>query len=500
MASDSRTLKLAILGEVKDLSASLTQGSKEVNSFGDKIGKFGKKAAIAFAAAGAAAVAYAGKLAIDGVKAAIEDEAAQAKLATTLRNVTGATNAQIAAVESQLLKTSLLTGVTDDELRPSFERLVRSTKDTEEALKLQQLALDISAGSGKSLDAVTQALGRGLDGTTTSLGRLGIGLTAAELQTMTMEEITAKLADTFGGQASEKADTFAGKMDRLKVAFDEGKETVGAFILDAITPMVSGFVDNVIPAVQKLAEELGPKLTPVFTELTEYIRDFVIPTLKKIWSFITVFVVPAISALLTPVVDGLRSAFENVTTKLSENEEKLKPLVALFKTVSAFVRDYLAPVIGTQLKFAFEALGLALGIIIDNFARLVTTVNNAYNAIRKLVKFIDENPIALGSTGVAGFGLQKLFGGGKASGGPVAGGTTYLVGEKGPELFTPSGNGNIIPNNALGGKNVSNVINITVNGAIDPISTARQITQILNREATLSGTFNKVGASLLVGA
>jgi hypothetical protein len=91
-----------------------------------------------------------------------------------------------------------------------------------------------------------------------------------------------------------------------------------------------------------------------------------------------------------------------------------------------------------------------------------------------------------------------LFGGGKASGGSVAGGTTYLVGEKGPELFTPSGSGTIIPNGAMGGG--SNVINITVNGAIDPISTARQITQILNREATLSGTFNKVGASLLVGA
>jgi hypothetical protein len=299
MAKDSRTLKLAILGEVKDLSASLTQGSKEVNSFGDKIGKFGKKAAIAFAAAGAAAVAYAGKLAIDGVKAAIEDEAAQVRLATSLKNVTGATEDQIAAVESQILKTSLLTGVTDDELRPSFERFLRATSDSDKALKLQTLALDVAAGSGKSLEAVTNAMAKAQEGNTASLVKLGVGLTSAQLKTMSMEEITAKLADTFGGQASEKADTFAGKMDRLKVAFDEGKETVGSFILDAITPMVSGFVDTVIPAVQKLAEELGPKLTPVFTALTEYIRDFVIPTFKEIWSFITVFVVPAISAVLT---------------------------------------------------------------------------------------------------------------------------------------------------------------------------------------------------------
>ena len=97
-----------------------------------------------------------------------------------------------------------------------------------------------------------------------------------------------------------------------------------------------------------------------------------------------------------------------------------------------------------------------------------------------------------------GGAIGGMFGGGRAAGGPVSAGTTYLVGEKGPELFTPSRSGNIIPNGSMGGG--SNVINITVNGAIDPISTARQITQILNREATLSGTFNKVGASLLVGA
>jgi hypothetical protein len=474
----TRSLTLKLLADVDNFTKNLKGADSEVKGFGDKVGAFGKKAALAFAAAGAAAAAYAGKLLVDGVKAAIEDEAAQAKLATTLKNVTGATDAQIAAVESQILKTSLLTGLTDDELRPSFERFVRATNDSDAALKLQATAIDVAAGSGKSLEAVTNAMAKAAEGNTASLVKLGIGLTAAQLKTMSMDEITLKLAETFGGQASEQADTFQGKMARLSVAFAEGKETVGAFVLDAITPMVTNFVDKVIPAVQKLAEELGPKLTPVFTALTEYIRDFVIPTFKDIWSFITVFVVPAISALLTPVIDGLRSAFEKVTTKLAENEEKLKPLVALFKTVAAFVRDYLAPVIGTQLKFAFTALGTALSIIIDNFATLVSTVNNAYNAIKRLVKFIDENPIALGSTGVAGFGLQQLFGGGRAMGGPVNAGTTYMVGERGPELFMPNASGTIIPNNKLSGGGT--VINLTVNGAIDGESTARQIVRILN--------------------
>lgn len=469
----SRTLKLSILGDVDNLKKSLNSGSQEVSSFGDKLGKFGKVAGAAFAAAGVAAAAYAGKLLVDGVKAAIEDEAAQAKLAGTLVNVTGATNKQIAAVESQITKTSLLTGITDDELRPSFERLVRATSDSDAALKLQAVAIDVAAGSGKSLEAVTNAMAKAQEGNAASLAKLGIGLSAAELKTMSMEEITAKLAETFGGQAAEKADTFAGKMDRLKVAFNEGKETVGSFVLDAITPMITGFVNNVIPTIQKLAEELGPKLTPVFETLTTYIKDFVIPTFQAIWAFITDYVIPALQSYLTPIIDGLRSAFEKVTGKIEENREKLAPLFTLFKAIATFVRDVYAPVIGKILGAAFNTLGTAIGIVIDLFANLVSLVNSAFNAIKNIVNFIKNNPV----TQAIGGAIDTVFGGGRANGGPVSGGTSYLVGERGPEIFTPKSNGSIIPNNAMGG---GTVINLNVSGAIDPEGTARTIINVLN--------------------
>jgi len=469
----SRTLKLAILGDIDNLKKNLDQGSNEVSSFGDKIGKFGKVAGAAFAAAGVAAAAYAGKLLIDGVKSAIEDEAAQAKLAGTLVNVTGATNAQIAAVESQILKTSLLTGLTDDELRPSFERLVRATGDSDAALKLQSLAIDVAAGSGKSLEAVTNAMAKAQEGNAASLAKLGIGLSAAELKTMSMTEITAALADTFGGQASEKADTFAGKMDRLKVAFNEGKETVGSFVLDALTPLVSGFVDKVIPTIQALAEELGPKLTPIFQALTAYIRDQVIPTFQAIWAFIQDFVIPALRDFLTPIINGLRAAFEKVAGKIKENEEQLAPLLKLFKVIAEFTRDTLAPIIGKILGGAFNVIGTAIGVVIDLFAGLVTVVNSAFNAIKAVVNFIKNNPV----TQAIGGAIDFAFGGGKAAGGPVMGGTSYLVGERGAEIFTPSGNGVITPNNKLGG---NTTINLNVTGAIDPEGTARSIINVLN--------------------
>jgi len=135
--ADSRTLKLSILADVDDLKKKLSTGSQEVEGFGSKLADFGKKAAAAFAVAAAAAVAYAGKLAIDGVKAAVEDEAAQKRLATTLGNVTKATDKQIASVERAITAMSLQYGVADSQLRPSLDRLVRSTGDVTKAQELQ---------------------------------------------------------------------------------------------------------------------------------------------------------------------------------------------------------------------------------------------------------------------------------------------------------------------------------------------------------------------------
>lgn len=474
-------VKITFDADLDGLRRGVNGASNEVQGFGDRVAKFGKMAGAAFAAAGVAAAAYAGKLLVDGVKAAIEDEAAQAKLATTLTNVTGATAKQIAAVESQITKTSLLTGLTDDELRPSFERFVRATNDADAALKLQAVAIDVAAGSGKSLEAVTNAMSKAAEGNAGSLAKLGVGLTAAELKTMSMDEITAKLAETFGGQASKQADTFQGKMARLQVAFNEGKETVGSFVLDAITPMVSGFVNNVIPTIQKLAEELGPKLTPIFITLRDYIENSVIPTFKAIWSFITEFIIPAIGSVLTPIIDGLRSAFEKVAGKIKENEDNLKPLKSLLETIAKVIRDVVAPVIGKILGAAFDTLGSAISFVIGLFSQLVGVVNSAFNAIKNIVNFIKNNPV----TQAIGGAIDNIFGGGRANGGPVKAGTSYVVGERGPELFVPNTAGTIVPNGGTGGR--GNTINLTVNGAIDAEGTARTIIDVLNR-STSRGT------------
>ena len=488
MAGQSRTLKLSILGDIDQLKKSLDTGSKEVQSFGSKLGDFSKKAGLAFAAAGAAAAVYAGKLAVDGVKAAIADAAAQDRLALTLQNVTGATNAQIKSTEDYITKTSLAFGVTDDDLRPSLERLARATGDVEKAQRLQGLAIDIAAGSGKSLEAVSNALAKAQEGNTAALGKLGVGLSAATLKTLSMDEITKKLADTFENQASVKAETFQGKMDRLKIAFDEGKETVGAFILDAITPMVTVFVDKVIPTLAKMAENIGTNLKDPLNAVKGILTDFVIPAFKALYTYLADYVVPFWASVFGPAIKGISTAFNIVSKAISDNETDLQPLFSLFKSVATFVRDTMGPAIGTVLRVAFEVVGTAIGAVITAVSKLVGFFDDVIDKVKAFINLVKNNPLVQGLGNI----IDNIFGGGKAAGGPVNAGTTYLVGERGPELFTPSGSGMIIPNNQLGGGGGS--INITVNGALDPEGVARQIITILNN-SSYRGT---LGAGALV--
>jgi len=444
-------VKITFDADFDELKRGVKGAEAEVQGFGDKMGKFGKMAGAAFAIAGAAALAYGAVLLKQGVESAIADEQAQAKLALTLQNVTGATDAQIAAVENQILQTSLLTGLTDDQLRPSFERLVRATKDSDAALKLQSIAVDVAAGSGKSLEAVTNAMAKAAEGNTASLAKLGIGLTAAQLKTMDMDAITKQLATTFGGQAATQADTFAGKMARLRVAFDEGKETIGSFVLDAITPMIDTVVNTVIPAVAGFIDSVGGKegLTNAFKTYIDLIKN-----------------------IFQPVLEGFKFAFDQIKNAVMGNKDEFE---ALFK----FLKDFVAPLLGGVLKLAIQGIGIALGVVINTvgilvngFQSLFSIVKSVVGAIQSLISLVANNPAVRGISGA----ISSAFGGFRAEGGSVSAGKSYVVGERGAEMFVPSSNGTIVPNGGMG-----STINITVNGAIDAEGTARTIVDVLNR-------------------
>jgi hypothetical protein len=198
------------------------------------VGKFTSAAGTAMSnlafAAGTAAIA----IGIDGTKAAIEDQKSQALLAKQLKTTTGATENQVAAVEDYIEKLMYASNVTDDELRPSLSTLVRATKDVTTAQKLQALAVDISAGTGKDLQTVSLALAKAYGGQVGALGRLGVPLDENIRKTNDFEGAFKALTDQFGGAAAAGVDTMDGKLKNLNIKFDEAKEGIGEAVLPAL--------------------------------------------------------------------------------------------------------------------------------------------------------------------------------------------------------------------------------------------------------------------------
>ena len=261
--------------DVKRAIADLQLLQKDSGATGAAMGRLGVAGVAMGAAIGTAAVTavsagarMAVEFGVNGVKAFLDDEAAAAKLARTMSNLglEGAT----AEVEANIDALQRQTGIVDDILRPSFDRLVRSVGDVSEANRLLALSADIAGGTGRSLDSVVQALGRAYDGNTTGLSRLGAGLDKATLKPGDMDLITQKLADTFGGQAAVKAATFQGQLDRVSVAFGELQESFGRGFMDGV---VSGFDDSKT-AADSLSEAIK-LLEPTFYELGKQIGGVV---------------------------------------------------------------------------------------------------------------------------------------------------------------------------------------------------------------------------------
>jgi hypothetical protein len=369
----NRTLKLSILADTADLVKGLKTAENETQSSSGRIGNAFAAVGKAAAVAGAAVAAYGVKLAVDGVKAAIEDEQAQVKLAGSLERVTGATKDQIAAVEEQILKTSLATGVADDELRPALDRLTRSTKNIEQSQKLLNLALDISRGSGKSLESVTNALSKSFEGQNTALGKLGVGISAAQLKTMSFDDITKQLANTFEGAAAQSAETFAGKTARLQVAFDEAKESVGAALL------------------------------PILTRLFDFINEYLVPIFDR-FSGDTSALGENIKNFLTPILNTLRSAYEKISTAVKENADEYGPLIDLLKSLASFVKGTVAPILVDVLGAAFRGIVNTVTFLIDKIGDLIQLFARLGNAIK-------NSPL-----GKLGAGIADIFTGGSKAG------------------------------------------------------------------------------------
>ena len=231
---------------------------KKAETSVDRLNKSTKQLSKTFARTfGTAAVLAFGKA---SVKAFAEDDKAATSLGQTLKNLNLAYGSNIGTVNGYISRLEAQTGVLDDELRPAMDRLLRATGDVAKSQELLNLALDVAAGTGKSVTQVSQSLQKAYLGQTQALGRLGVGLSKAELTSSSFEQIQQRLTELFAGQAAAAADTFAGQLDKLTIAANNAKETIGKGLYDAITALSGGGTTAATDNIDKLATGIADSL------------------------------------------------------------------------------------------------------------------------------------------------------------------------------------------------------------------------------------------------
>ena len=257
----SLVLNVEILGEFKKLTSATQGANKQLAGLQGTAKKISSGIGRAFATIGVGlSFAVITRELKDAAQAAVEDQKSQGLLATALENTTGANNAQIASVEKSIKKMQLQASVADDEIRPAFAKLARATGDVEESTKLMSLALDIAAGTGKSLDAVTTALSRavGPEGTTGALERLVPAIKGAK-------DPMAELEKLFKGSAEKAANL--DPYQRMNIIFGEMQEQVGMALLPVLekfstwlaTPEGQAKLQEIVDGIVAIIEE-GIKL------------------------------------------------------------------------------------------------------------------------------------------------------------------------------------------------------------------------------------------------
>jgi hypothetical protein len=515
MAQDWRTLKLEILAETKQFVDGMNKSEKQVQTFGDKLGDFSKKAGLAFAAAAAAAGAYATKLAVDGVKAAIEDEAAQLRLASALKTATGATDAQIKATEEYISATSLAVGVSDDDLRPALQRLSVATGDVKKSQDLLNLAIDISKGTGKDLASVTEALSKAYGGQDTQLARLGIGITAAQAKQLDFRGEVEKLTDLYGGAASRNAETFQGRIDRLKIGFQEAKEAVGVALLPIIEKLIGYLFQYGEPIVKKFQEGWEKVQGAIdrnkenFQEFIDILQNYVLPIIGTVFGkffelatsvtakIIDVFgsIVGAITPIVNFIIDAINTTIRAYNFVTKSNVGLLNKIGGVGGGGGSFSENSGGGVSGAGGGFAGLSGGGFAGLSGGGFAgggtgggaggtesqtAVIGSVQKLNNELDKIITGFEELDFAIDTNQLSNKAATKQFN--KLL-------DQFIALEKvANQIISPTAVLGNVGYTVPAGTPIGNPpINITVNGAIDAESTARQIVDQIQQSQARGG-------------
>jgi len=416
--------------------------SKAINEFKNLEGA-GKKAQFAIKKAAVPAAAALAGLAVvlgDAVSGAIEDAAAQDLLANSLKKTTGANDAQIASVEDWITAQGQLLGISDDQLRPTLNRLARATGSVTTAQELATQAMDIAAATGKPLETVVGALEKAYGGNLAALGKLAPEYRQMIKDGASFEDVMFALAQTTGGAAADAAETTAGKFARLKLGFDETKESIGAALLPA--------VEKLLPYLQKFA-----------TWAQDNPQTFMI-------------IAGALAAIAASIVAiNIAMALNPIGLIVIGVIALIAGLAIAYKKFEGF-RNIVDGVFGA-IKWWIS------NIVIPQFNLMLTVFKTIFNGIASvwnntIGKFSFTVPSWVPGIGGKGFAMPDIPM--LAAGGIVTGPTLAMIGEAGPEA--------VIPLDRMSQMGGGTTVNINVNGG-DPQSVVNALRTYMRQNGSV---------------
>lgn len=485
--ANTATLAIQIISDATKAAKGFQDTSNQASKMEKSLGRASKVAQVGLLAMGAAAISSA--------KAAAQDAAAQAKLAGALRRNAGASKSAIAGNEAWIASLSRATGVADDELRPAMATLVRSTGSVATSQKALKLAMDISTATGKPLQTVSAALAKGYAGNTAALGKLVPGLSKATLESKDMSKVTAELSQKVGGEAADAAKTAEGQYRILTNNFSEAKESLGTGFLPILTQLAvvladaGVWVQNNTTLVLTLAAAFGVVAGATVAVNTAY-KVYKAATLalagaQKVLN--AVMRANPIGLIITAVV--LLVAGFVLLYKKSDTFRKIVQAVGkagqaaigwvVTKAQQLWQKiQSLGPVLTTAKNIgvkAFEAYTLPIRTVIGWVAKLIDKI-----------KGIDWPSPPSWVTKVLNGGLGSLTGSyvDYAAGGAARYGYA-------PAVFTAPGelkaSGPEMILGRIGSRGGPGIVQIVVNGALDPNAVANQIEQLLRRRGVRLG-------------
>jgi hypothetical protein len=497
----NRTLKLSYVGDASKLNKANKEAESGLSKLGDGFKKFGKVAAVGALAAGAAFVAV-GKKLFDAAEAAGTANARIETIASSMNlfgDNAGAVSGRLVKLAEDQAK---LTGVSRTTIKETSALLLTFKGVAESADEVggtfdraQKAALDLAAAGFGSATSNAQSLGKALEDPIkglASLTRQGVTFTDAEkdriktlVESNRVGEAQAIILEAIEKQVGGTAEATANASDRIRESFGVLVDQVALALAPTFEKLTDG-VFRLIDRFQELWSVHGPAIVEAFqraqeraAEIAKTVRERLEPIIRALFER-AVELVATFRDWWQRVSPGVIASFQRLKEPILELWENIKVAFQQTKDLIGAFRSGESD--GQGFQRFIDGLVNVIGALIRGL-NIAIRVMNRFRDI--LIRIVESKPFqsllsGIGAIGNFASGVAGRIAG-LAEGGIVTRPTLAMVGEGGePEAVIP-----LSKMGQFGGGGGG--VNITINGAIDPEATARQIRRILEDSERRTG-------------